>query len=63
MATVHDREDDAQHDRADDQPLTGAELVQLLQASGVVGLWKDRDDIGDSVEYARKLREHTQIRT
>lgn len=25
--------------------------------SELVGMWEDRDDIGDSVEFARKLRE------
>lgn len=27
-----------------------------LLASGLVGLWADRPDIGDSAEFARKLR-------
>lgn len=34
---------------------------QLLH-SGLVGLWKDRDDIEDSVAYARRLREQAQHR-
>lgn len=34
---------------------------QLLN-SELVGLWKDRKDIGDSAIYARKLREEAQIR-
>lgn len=34
---------------------------QLLQ-SGLVGIWKDRQDIGDSAEYARQLREQAQKR-
>lgn len=33
-----------------------------LLNSGVVGLWEDRTDIGDSVEYARKLRKAVQRR-
>ncbi len=33
-----------------------------LLESGLVGLWKDRDDIGDSVEFAHKLRERAQGR-
>jgi hypothetical protein len=40
------------------QSITGAEIVQ----SGFAGLWKDRDDIGDSVEYARKLRRLAETR-
>jgi hypothetical protein len=34
---------------------------QLLQ-SGLIGLWKDREDIHDSAAYARQLREQTQNR-
>ena len=30
--------------------------------SGLVGLWADRDDIGDSSEFARALREKAQRR-
>jgi hypothetical protein len=40
------------------QSITGARLAQ----SGFVGLWKDRKDIGDSLEYARKLRRHAETR-
>jgi hypothetical protein len=28
---------------------------------GVIGLWKDRDDIGDSTEYVRSLRRGTRM--
>jgi hypothetical protein len=33
-----------------------------LLDSGLVGLWKDREDIGDSAAYARQLREQAQKR-
>jgi hypothetical protein len=36
--------------------------VRQLRQSGLIGLWKDRDDIGDSVAYARQLREQAQQR-
>src|SRR5205823_14235440 len=36
---------------------TGRELLEELKASGFIGAWKDRKDIGDSVEFARRLRE------
>ena len=36
--------------------------VRQLRQSGLIGLWKDRDDIGDSVTYARQLREQAQQR-
>ena len=38
------------------RPRTGREMLQALKANGFVGAWKDRDDIGDSVEFARELR-------
>jgi hypothetical protein len=34
---------------------------QLLD-SGLIGLWKERTDIGDSVTFARQLRERAQRR-
>ncbi|HUT56170.1 MAG TPA: helix-turn-helix domain-containing protein [bacterium] len=39
-------------------PLTPKTLLE----SGLVGLWKDRDDIGDSIEFARKLRKRASTR-
>ena len=38
--------------------LTARELAE----SEIVGLWADRDDIVDSAEYARQLREQAQRR-
>jgi hypothetical protein len=35
---------------------------QLLH-SGLIGLWKDRQDITDSASYARQLREQAQRRS
>jgi hypothetical protein len=37
---------------------TGADLVQ----SGLAGLWADRDDLGDSREFARSLRRQSETR-
>ena len=34
---------------------------QLLR-SELIGLWKDRTDIADSVQYARQLRDQAQTR-
>lgn len=39
--------------------ITGAELL----ASGFVGIWADRDDIGDTAEFAEKLRREAEKRT
>jgi len=40
------------------QPLTGQALLQ----SGLVGIWRDRTDIGDTLEYARELRRRASTR-
>lgn len=36
--------------------------AQSLLESEIVGLWRDRTDIGDSSDYARQLREQVQRR-
>lgn len=33
-----------------------------FKKSGLIGLWRDRDEIKDSAAYARNLREHAQKR-
>lgn len=40
------------------RPLTGVDLLN----SDLIGLWADRTDIGDSREFARRLREQAQRR-
>ena len=37
---------------------TGADLLR----AGLIGLWGDRDDLGDSREFARRLRQQAQTR-
>jgi hypothetical protein len=37
---------------------TGADLL----VSGLLGIWKDRTDITDSVEFARELRQQAEQR-
>jgi hypothetical protein len=44
------------------RPLTGREHLQQLKASGFVGIWKGREDIGDSSAFARRLRESVETR-
>lgn len=44
------------------KPATAQELVRALEASGFIGLWEHRTDIGDSSEFARTLRERAQKR-
>ncbi len=41
---------------------TGKAMLEELQASGFVGMWKDRQDIGDSSAFARRLREGLETR-
>lgn len=43
------------------QEVEGVQLKDLLE-SDLVGLWADRDDISDSVEYARSLRRRASRR-
>jgi hypothetical protein len=44
--------------RAARKPLTAGELLR----SPLFGLWKDREDIGDSLEFARRLRAEAEQR-
>jgi Ribbon-helix-helix protein, copG family len=37
----------------------GTAIDRKAAMTGVIGLWKDRADIGDSQEYIRKLRRAT----
>jgi len=44
-------------------PRPGPRLtVGRLRQSGLIGLWQERNDIGDSSVYARQLREQAQQR-
>ena len=44
------------------QPPRASLTVGRLRRSGLLGLWQDRDDIGDSSVYPRQLREQAQKR-
>lgn len=46
----------------EDKPKTAQELYHALVANGFIGAWKDRTDIGDSLEYARLLRKRANER-
>lgn len=41
---------------------TGADVVAYWKANGLIGDWADREDIGDSLEYARELRRQAETR-
>ncbi len=40
-----------------DKQESGTMTVEELLNSGLVGIWKDRKDIEDNVNFARELRE------
>ena len=44
------------------KPRTGKELLEVLKRNGLIGMWADRDDIGDTLEFARKLRKQASTR-
>lgn len=46
----------------EEKPKTGQEIYRALVANGFIGAWKDRTDIGDSLEYARLLRKRASER-
>jgi len=39
---------------------SAAELIERLTAVGVIGIWGDRADIGDSTEFATRLRRRAE---
>lgn len=41
-----------------EKSMTGADLLE----SGLVGVWANRKDIGDSLEFARQLRQNAEKR-
>ncbi len=48
--------------REHEQPGVRELTAHALLQSEVVGMWADRDDIGDSVEFARRLRRNAEHR-
>lgn len=46
----------------DEKPKTGPELYEALVANGFIGAWKDRADIGDTLEYVRRLKDEGRER-
>lgn len=65
---MHSTSTENHTDKADDtrgNPRIGTagELLKVLKEEGIIGMWKDRDDIGDSAEFARELRERATKRS
>jgi hypothetical protein len=42
---------------------TGADVVAYWKANGLIGDWANREDVGDSLEYARELRRQAETRS
>ncbi len=45
-----------------EKPKNGKELVDYWERIGFLGMWENRKDIGDSAEFARKLRKKASTR-
>lgn len=43
-------------------PEAGKRRRPPVSQSGIVGMWADRDDIGDGVDYVNKLRDNPRQR-
>lgn len=51
------------HQDAHDERKAEKGSARAMARSALVGLWEDRDDMGSSQEFARKLREQAQHRS
>ncbi len=47
---------------AEEKPKTGRELYEALVANGFIGAWKDRTDIGDTLEFVQRLKDEGRAR-
>jgi hypothetical protein len=45
------------------KPITGKALLDALNAEGIIGLWRDREEIADSSHYAKELRAAAETRS
>src|SRR6266566_1861337 len=57
---VRDRETSAEAQI--EKPVLAKDLLDALRRSGFIGMWKDRRDIGDSIDFAGRLREDAERR-
>lgn len=44
----------------DEKPKTGRELYKVLMENGLIGMWKDRTDMGDTLEYVQKMKDENR---
>jgi len=45
-----------ERDQLQNRPRSAKDLLDTLRKSGFIGMWKNRSDIGDSTDFARRLR-------
>jgi antitoxin ParD1/3/4 len=45
-----------ERDRLQNRPVSAKDLLDTLRKSGFIGMRKNRSDIGDSTDFARRLR-------
>lgn len=62
--TAEDESDDdfSFSSSVEDKPKTGQELYRALVESGFIGAWKDRTDIGDTLEFVQRLKDESRAR-
>ena len=44
------------------RPKTGRELYKVLMDNGLIGMWKDRMDMGDTLEFVQKMKDESRER-
>ena len=45
-----------ERDQLQNRPVSARYLLDVLRRSGLIGMWENRSDIGDSSDFARRLR-------
>ena len=44
------------------RPVSGKDLLAALESAGIIGMWANRNGIGDPRDYASRLRRQAQQR-
>jgi antitoxin ParD1/3/4 len=45
-----------ERDQLQKRPISAKDVLNTLRKSGFIGMWENRSDIGDSIDFARRLR-------
>ncbi len=51
-----------ERDELQNRSVSAKDLLDVLRKSGSIGMWKNRSDIGDSIDFARRLRTYAERR-